>query len=385
MGAEASESLGGVAIVAATLEGTNVVDLVSSAIDRRSSASGWLGPSRDDQVEAFAGERREQAKLLQQTPSPTTPTPPMKSLDGAKIGGAVPGALLRALLPRLAGPVGLGLAAVRGINRSLPPSPYSAPAIGSYGRGNLAQSERDIAAIDARIAEIKGGKFPINNLTAGSLLDRLEINRKLLADDLELIKAQNPATESHETEPSPKTATGGGGQKLPPPGNNAGAPSNECWDWSSHGPLSPKSRLPREFSPSGRRQGRWEGQRGNSDWITYNPIVKAFTDRIPFRNNRVDFTQWARLAVNFRPGELIGDHAKDVELTIKKLTSGASPQFPNEEAVRKWVRDNNLAWHHATDTCMQAVPDELNSLIPHIGTASDLRFRNLPGLRNGND
>lgn len=172
-----------------------------------------------------------------------------------------------------------------------------------------------------------------------------------------------PSTTSPPAEPE----AGHGGNPIPPRGTGVRA-DGDCDDWQTTTP--PRSRLPQS-------EGRWDGEPGNSNWYSSRPEVNAITGGQPIRfsNGYADFTPWSRLSINFARGELTGTHTADVNIMIRRLTGGTNPLFRDARAVRDFLEDNRLTPHHASDSCIQLVPRPLNSLIPHVGSASGLRSR----------
>jgi hypothetical protein len=170
-----------------------------------------------------------------------------------------------------------------------------------------------------------------------------------------------PPAAKPEPAAQAKTEPGGNGEKIPPTGNGIRV-DGDCDNWDvSEG----RPRLPRS-------DGRWDGEPGNSNWYSNNPAVNAITGGKPirFNNGQPDFTPWAKMSVNLAPGVLTGNHRADYKATVEQMAK----QFGSQKAAEQYIKDNGLTPHHASDTCIQLVPMKLNGLVPHVGSASGLRF-----------
>jgi hypothetical protein len=64
-------------------------------------------------------------------------------------------------------------------------------------------------------------------------------------------------------------------------------------------------------------------------------------------------------------------NSNDFALVYKKMMQEWG--FKTQKAAAKWLKENKITLHHASDTKMQLVPTDLHSNIPHAGSASDLR------------
>ena len=162
---------------------------------------------------------------------------------------------------------------------------------------------------------------------------------------------------------------GGAGAKLPPGGAGQVRSDGECDEDANLGPTDPKSRLP--------RNGTWQGEAGNSPFLSTDSVVNAVTGGKPinFVNGRPDFTPWATRSINFGPGILTGVNDVDFRLVHEALANGPDPSIRTVGDARRYMQRNGLTAHHATDTCMQLVPTTLNERVRHIGSAADLRFQ----------
>ena len=205
-------------------------------------------------------------------------------------------------------------------------------------------------------------RYPFQPLKDVVSFDPAELGRhydlsKLSANDRQRLGLPPAA----KPEPQTKPEAGGNGGKIPT--GNGIRPDGECDNWDvSEG----RPRLPRS-------DGHWDGAPGNSNWYSNNPAVNAITGGKPirFNNGQPDFTPWAKMSVNFPPGTLTGVHGADYKSTLAQMAK----QFGSEKAAGQYINDNDLTPHHASDTCIQLVPSNLNGLVPHVGSASGLRLR----------
>lgn len=125
-----------------------------------------------------------------------------------------------------------------------------------------------------------------------------------------------------------------------------------------------------------RSDGEWVGRPGDSVWISYKEEVNKITNGsgIEFKNGRPNFTPWmVGDPIIFSKGILDGsrnDFAKVHAYLARKM--GLS----SISSAEKWLTANQLTAHHATDVMIQLVPSDLHNNIPHVGAASDLRYKN---------
>jgi hypothetical protein len=183
-------------------------------------------------------------------------------------------------------------------------------------------------------------------------------------------RADPGGTSDPSASTAPATDIGGAGQKRPPDPAGQVRLDGECDEDGNIGPTSPRARLPSA------KTGTWQGEIGNSGWLSNNPEVIAITGGtpIPFVDGRPDFTRWSRLSINFEPGELTGYHGADVALTHAALAKSGNPDVEAAGSPAEYLKANGLTPHHATDTCIQLVPEALNRIVQHIGSAADIRY-----------
>ncbi|WP_226665561.1 peptidoglycan-binding protein [Metabacillus litoralis] len=129
--------------------------------------------------------------------------------------------------------------------------------------------------------------------------------------------------------------------------------------------LNPKTRLPKT-------NGKWDGSPGNGKWYSNNSDVNSVTGGKPieFKNGRPDFSPYAKGNLTFKPGQLTGTD-NDFKLVYQKLMKAKG--FESENQAKKWLKNQGLTPHHASNDSIQLVPTKLHKNIPHIGSASDLR------------
>ncbi|GAB61457.1 MAG: DUF4157 domain-containing protein [Candidatus Jettenia sp.] len=124
--------------------------------------------------------------------------------------------------------------------------------------------------------------------------------------------------------------------------------------------------------------GYWGGERGHALWYSEIEEVNKITNYkpIPFRNGKVDFSQWAveRAIIP----NMTGNDDKDFAQADRSLAYQKPEKFENQTKVAEYRKKNKLTWHHDIDEkTMLLVPFELNDKVPHVGGASSARKRPL--------
>lgn len=133
------------------------------------------------------------------------------------------------------------------------------------------------------------------------------------------------------------------------------------------------SEMPFSRFPLPRTEGRWLGERGNSDWQSNRASVNAQTGNqpVPFRNGFPDFSQWSRGEVrlpNMRGTD--ADFREADRLFARQQRWFQQDGTPDGDRVRVMRERGNMVWHHHQDERrMQLIPRELNRL-SHLGGAA---------------
>ena len=131
--------------------------------------------------------------------------------------------------------------------------------------------------------------------------------------------------------------------------------------------------------------GRWDGERGNSNWYpdpdfvpgkanpegkTWSEILNKYSiDYIPFRDGEPDFSEISKGTVEieqFSDSRTDNFDKADIELAKQKVCT--------PEEVAKWRKDNGYTWHECKDMkTMQKVPSEVHNNITHSGGISEAK------------
>ena len=134
--------------------------------------------------------------------------------------------------------------------------------------------------------------------------------------------------------------------------------------------------------------GKWDGGRGNSNWIpdqdfapgkanpqgkTWNEIQKKYRiDHITFKDGEPDFSEISKGTAEIEPfSDSRSDNfdKADIELAEQK---GCTP-----EEVAEWRKENGYTWHECKDmSTMQKVPSEVHNNISHSGGISEVKKGN---------
>lgn len=142
--------------------------------------------------------------------------------------------------------------------------------------------------------------------------------------------------------------------------------------------------------------GKWTGERGNSDWIPeddaipsrYNPNnltwgeikEKYGFDKIPFKDGEPDFSDIAKGEVEI--DDFSDNRRKNFSQADEKLAEqrGCTP-----EEVKKWREENGYTWHECSDCkTMQKVPSEVHGNISHTGGISEVKAKNSDNVDSNN-
>jgi hypothetical protein len=194
----------------------------------------------------------------------------------------------------------------------------------------------------------------------GSLFARMKGVFNDAAERLRLFAKRKEPTKPSQPAAAPTSPDVNTPAAPPTPDRPPGRPAGEPPSSSSRKTLLPTS------------NGKWDGPKGESGWISDKPEILAITkgEPIPYKNQRPDFSEWVVEEIEFEPGELTGDHGKDRTSALAKLV--AAGRFKSRDEAKQWLLNENLAIHHETTTKMQLIPKPLNDL-KHTGSASDLR------------
>lgn len=136
--------------------------------------------------------------------------------------------------------------------------------------------------------------------------------------------------------------------------------------------------------------GKWDGERGNSNWIpdrsetpknpqtnpndlTWDEILNKYgISSIHFNDGEPDFTPIAKAIViidNFTDNR----YGKDgnFDQATRKL---AEQNVCSPEEVKQWMKDNKYTWHECDDCAtMQQVPIVVHGNIRHFGGVSEYK------------
>lgn len=135
---------------------------------------------------------------------------------------------------------------------------------------------------------------------------------------------------------------------------------------------------PENPTPEGHRiprsDGAWDGEPGNSPWLSDNLEVYQITqgEPIPFINGEPSLVNWAEEGVIL--GNMTGIDAADFAAADRALMRQYPGRWPNQTAVERWRSSARLTWHHEPDLeTMTLVPMALHGNLPHLGGASMAR------------
>ncbi|WP_078325176.1 HNH endonuclease [Mycobacteroides salmoniphilum] len=131
--------------------------------------------------------------------------------------------------------------------------------------------------------------------------------------------------------------------------------------------------------------GQWTGQRGESKWLSQNPLVNQFlheagVDGVEYGNARPDFGPVAKGQVEIP--NMTTSRPKNFNAADGSLAQiwGVTPKD-----VAKWRSDNKYTWHEEPNlTTMQLVPSIVNGRLGHIGGVGELNAgKTLPPIGDG--
>ncbi len=131
--------------------------------------------------------------------------------------------------------------------------------------------------------------------------------------------------------------------------------------------------FPNQRIPS--KDGSWDGEVGESGWLSTKPKVTAVTngEPVPFKNGFPIFDKWKVGEVKLP--KMKGNHGSDFSKADELFAKKQGWYKPNGKIDGQRVKDmrdtQKLTWHHHEDmTTMQLVPADLNNGISHTGGAS---------------
>ena len=159
-----------------------------------------------------------------------------------------------------------------------------------------------------------------------------------------------------------------------------------CARYLSHVCDKLHDRTKRFIRENGEINGRWTGERGNSEWIpnpdkipgtinrdnlSWEEISSKYGGeiRIPFIEGEPDFSRYAESTVIIPDftGERATNFAQADE--AEALKRGCQPQ-----EVAEWRKEHNITWHERGDCkTMDLMPNEIHGNIPHSGGISQIK------------
>lgn len=125
--------------------------------------------------------------------------------------------------------------------------------------------------------------------------------------------------------------------------------------------------------------GQWEGERGESKWLSHNPEVNqhlhdAGVDGIHYGNARPDFSPVTKGQVEIPDMSANRDYNFKVADKLLAKEWGVSPQD-----IADWRFDNKYTWHEEPDLkTMQLVPSIVNNRLGHVGGIGELNKGAVP-------
>lgn len=123
--------------------------------------------------------------------------------------------------------------------------------------------------------------------------------------------------------------------------------------------------------------GKWEGERGESKFISDKEHVNKILDEkglagIEYKNGIPEFSDVSKGKVEI--DDMSDNRPKNFKQADEKMAEqrGCTPR-----EVKKWREDNNYTWHECNDrkTC-QKVPSSINSTFGHLGGVSECKKDN---------
>ncbi|WP_179283183.1 HNH endonuclease, partial [Paenibacillus taichungensis] len=128
-------------------------------------------------------------------------------------------------------------------------------------------------------------------------------------------------------------------------------------------------------------KGEWDGERGESTFVSEKPGVKEYLDEagvdgVEYKNAIPDFSLFTKAEVKIpnmtsdrRKNFAMADEilAKEWSTPEKKWTAGD---------IADWREDNNYTWHELNDLeSMQLVPSKINGTYNHLGGVGEHKIK----------
>ncbi len=140
------------------------------------------------------------------------------------------------------------------------------------------------------------------------------------------------------------------------------------------------------------KDGHWEGERGNSDWI---PDAESVPKER--RGTNLEGKSWGKIleendieAIPFKDGEPDFSEIAKAEVEIDDFTDNRSSNFSQAdealakkwgcepEDVARWRKEHKYSWHEKSDCkTLQLVPREVHGNIPHSGGVSKYKSQHM--------
>lgn len=140
------------------------------------------------------------------------------------------------------------------------------------------------------------------------------------------------------------------------------------------------------------KDGHWEGERGNSNWIpdaesvpkdrrgtnlegkSWGEILaENDIEAIPFKDGEPDFSEIAKEEVE------IGDFTDDRSSNFSQADEALAKKWGCEpEDVAQWRKEHKYTWHEKSDCkTLQLVPREVHGNVPHSGGVSKYKSQHM--------
>ncbi|MGG0217680.1 HNH endonuclease [Bacillus mycoides] len=138
---------------------------------------------------------------------------------------------------------------------------------------------------------------------------------------------------------------------------------------------------------SNKNHGEWEGDRGESKFISNKEKVKKYLDEIKadgieYKNAMPDFSALSKVEIKIDMTEIRdgkkGNFAKADEALAKKLSTDEMKITRTD--IKKWRTENRYTWHELNDCeTIQLVPTDINSVFKHFGGVGEIKKKNSLG------
>ncbi|OBW55732.1 HNH endonuclease [Bacillus cereus] len=138
---------------------------------------------------------------------------------------------------------------------------------------------------------------------------------------------------------------------------------------------------------SNKNHGEWEGNRGESKFISNKEKVKKYLDEISadgieYKNAMPDFSALSKAEMKIDMTEIRdgkkGNFAKADEALAKKLSTDEMKITRTD--IKKWRTENRYTWHELNDCeTIQLVPTDINSTFKHFGGIGEIKKKNSLG------